>query len=444
MSPGLRRLSKRTSPWCSASRSSPPRAAATTTTTPPARKHRRPTEAHRRRDGRDRRDRRTDHRRHGPARPTPGATDGLADAGRHRRLPGDRRLRRRRPRHRRRALAVGPASAPPTRPLAAEGEPIVIGLQNPEGDPDGSFPEFTHGRRGRRRVHQRRARRLGRRHPERRAGPADPARGVQDGHLAGRLAALRQRAAHQGPVHRRLDDQLLRQPPADLPGRRHAGRRDVAGDDRRLHVRRAPTPSAAAAAASACTPASSSSPPPTSRPSGSPCRGPTRRPAWSATTTSRPSRSTCSTARSPGDVRAGRLDARPGVPRRADQAGDAGRDAAGHRDPRLRARRDHVLRPGCRLLEPRRRARPPRLDARGASRSCCPAPAPTSRRCAPPAAGRGHLLRRLRQLGHRRPGDARRPRRASSRPRRTRPRRPSTACRRPTSPRASAPSASRR
>ncbi len=28
-------------------------------------------------------------------------------------------------------------------PLAAEGEPIVIGLQNPEGDPAGSFPEFS-------------------------------------------------------------------------------------------------------------------------------------------------------------------------------------------------------------------------------------------------------------------------------------------------------------
>jgi branched-chain amino acid transport system substrate-binding protein len=28
-------------------------------------------------------------------------------------------------------------------PLAAEGEPIVIGVQNPEGDPNGSFPEFT-------------------------------------------------------------------------------------------------------------------------------------------------------------------------------------------------------------------------------------------------------------------------------------------------------------
>ncbi len=28
-------------------------------------------------------------------------------------------------------------------PLQAEGEPIVIGFQNPEGDPNGSFPEFT-------------------------------------------------------------------------------------------------------------------------------------------------------------------------------------------------------------------------------------------------------------------------------------------------------------
>jgi branched-chain amino acid transport system substrate-binding protein len=29
------------------------------------------------------------------------------------------------------------------KPLAAEGEPVVIGFQNPEGDPNGSFPEFT-------------------------------------------------------------------------------------------------------------------------------------------------------------------------------------------------------------------------------------------------------------------------------------------------------------
>ena len=29
------------------------------------------------------------------------------------------------------------------KPLKAEGEPIVIGIQNPQGDPNGSFPEYT-------------------------------------------------------------------------------------------------------------------------------------------------------------------------------------------------------------------------------------------------------------------------------------------------------------
>ena len=29
------------------------------------------------------------------------------------------------------------------KPLKAEGDPIVIGFQNPEGDPNGSFPEFS-------------------------------------------------------------------------------------------------------------------------------------------------------------------------------------------------------------------------------------------------------------------------------------------------------------
>ena len=86
--------------------------------------------------------------------------------------------------------------------------------------------------------------------------------------------------------------------------------------------------------------------------------------AWSASTTSRPSRWTCSTARSPGDAeRAGSMPdleylgvpIKPATPDVTPQV---------TRDPRLRARRDHVLRPGRRLLEPRRRARPPRVDAR--------------------------------------------------------------------------------
>ena len=66
----------------------------------------------------------------------------------------------------------------------------------------------------------------------------------------------------------------------------------------------------------------------------------------------------------PGDSRAGRHDPRPRVHRRPDQAGDARRDPAGHRGPRLRPGRDHLLRPGRRLLEPGRRARSPGLDAR--------------------------------------------------------------------------------
>ncbi len=57
------------------------------------------------------------------------------------------------------------------------------------------------------------------------------------------------------------------------------------------------------------------------------------------------------------------IDPRPRAHRRADQAGDAGHHPAGHPDPRLQARRDHLLGAGRRLLEPGRRARPPRLDA---------------------------------------------------------------------------------
>ena len=30
-----------------------------------------------------------------------------------------------------------------TKPLVATGDPVVIGFQNPEGDPAGSFPEYT-------------------------------------------------------------------------------------------------------------------------------------------------------------------------------------------------------------------------------------------------------------------------------------------------------------
>jgi branched-chain amino acid transport system substrate-binding protein len=44
------------------------------------------------------------------------------------------------------AQAVADAEAAAAgNPMQAEGEPIVIGFQNPEGDPNGSFPEFTIG-----------------------------------------------------------------------------------------------------------------------------------------------------------------------------------------------------------------------------------------------------------------------------------------------------------
>ena len=110
-------------------------------------------------------------------------------------------------------------------PLAAEGEPIVIGFQNPEGDPNGSFPEFTTRRPGRGRLHQHRARRPRGRHPERRPGPADPARGLQDrrSRRTTRSAAPTSSLAKE-PFARRLEHQLLRQPPRRST-RRPASRR---------------------------------------------------------------------------------------------------------------------------------------------------------------------------------------------------------------------------
>ena len=160
-----------------------------------------PTPTHRRDDRRAGRHRRTGRDRRAAD------TDGGATRRRRRlgRVPGDRRLRRRATTATARAASCPTWQCATDSPLAAEGEPIVIGFQNPEGDPNGSFPEFSLAAAGRRRLHQQRARRPRRRHPERHARPADRARGLQDGDLAGRLAALRQRAAHRGAVRRRLD-----------------------------------------------------------------------------------------------------------------------------------------------------------------------------------------------------------------------------------------------
>ncbi len=41
------------------------------------------------------------------------------------------------------AASCPTCSAPLEAPLAAEGEPVIIGFQNPEGDPNGSFPEAS-------------------------------------------------------------------------------------------------------------------------------------------------------------------------------------------------------------------------------------------------------------------------------------------------------------
>ena len=65
------------------------------------------------------------------------------------------------------------------------------------------------------------------------------------------------------------------------------------------------------------------------QPNASACRGRTRLRAWSATTTSRRSRSTCSTARPPATPMRAGSDARPDLHRRA----------RSHRPPRMRRRR---------------------------------------------------------------------------------------------------------
>ena len=86
-------------------------------------------------------------------------------------------------------------------PLAAEGEPIIIGLQNPEGDPPAASRSTRLAATAAVDYINNELGGLGAGHPERRARPADPAGDLQDRHRPGRLAALRQRAGQQAAVH---------------------------------------------------------------------------------------------------------------------------------------------------------------------------------------------------------------------------------------------------
>ncbi len=113
-------------------------------------------------------------------------------------------------------------------PLAAEGEPIVIGFQNPEGDPNGSFPEYSLAAQAA----------VDYINAELGGFGAD----VQNG-VPGRPIELvtckmaispddSQRCANEllaaDPVPDRVQPQLLRQPDPDLPAGRRAGdRRDA-------------------------------------------------------------------------------------------------------------------------------------------------------------------------------------------------------------------------
>ena len=306
---------------------------------------------------------------------------------RHRRvgrLSRDRRVAGRGGRDRRRPLHVRRAVRRWTRRWRPRASRCVIGFQNPEGDPNGSFPEASLAPRPR----------VDYINAELGGWGAD----IQNG-IPGRPIELEvcrtaispddsQRCANElvgeGPGHHRLDDQLLRQPPADLRGRRDPGHRDVAGDDRRLHVAvgvrhrrrwRLPRPAHRAGRVRH------------QRPRGDARRRAVGRHAPGRRLLLRPRGQAARRhqGRRPERLRAGRRDPRSRAHRRADQAGDAGRDAAGHPGARLRPRRDHLLGPGRRLLEPRRRARPPRLDARGHPAGALRRRASTSTPCGPPA-----------------------------------------------------------
>ena len=164
---------------------------------------------------------------------TPAAgSSGTGSAG----CRGDRQLTRRRSRHGRRPVHVRPAVR---RQDAAQGRGRSDRhrLPEPRGRPERQLPRVHARAQAAVKYINEELGGLGARHPERQARPADQARGLQDGDLPGRLAALRQRAGRQEAVPRRVDDQLLRQPLPDLPGGRHPGHRQLAGHGRRLHAR---------------------------------------------------------------------------------------------------------------------------------------------------------------------------------------------------------------
>ena len=251
-------------------------------------------------------------------------------------------------------------------PLAAEGEPIVIGLQNPEGDPNGSFPEFSSAAQAAVDYINDRARGLGRRRPERRAGPPDPARGLRDRDLARRLAALRQRArsskdpfmvassinffGNHLPIFQAADVPAIVMSPVTIADFTTEGVYSIGGGGGCLGVHtgmvefvtsefevdKVVDPVGRHAARRGLL----------LRPRGQ-ADGRAQRHGRRATPSG--------PARCPTSTYLG-VPIKPATPDVTPQV---------DRGPRLRPGRDHLLGPGRRLLEPRRRPRPPRLDAAG-------------------------------------------------------------------------------
>ena len=178
------------------------------------------------------------------------------------------------------------------------GRPDRDRLPEPRGRPERQLPRGDARCRGRGQVHQRGARRLGFGHPERQARPADPARGVQDGDLARTTrSAARTRSSPRSPT---LAVSTINFFGNHLPIYEAAGIPAIVTSP--VTIADFTSKSAyAIAGGGGCLGAahrrSSSTPRSISRPSASPCRGPTRRPASCATTTWRTSRSTCSRAR---------------------------------------------------------------------------------------------------------------------------------------------------
>ena len=269
-----------------------------------------------------------------------------------------------------------PASSPPTssarpdKPLKAEGEPIVIGFQNPQGDPNGSFPEMHALAEAAVEVHQRGARRPGQQPVRGQGRPADPAR---DLHRWRSTRPTRRSAPTSWPARtrsswsRRSTSSATTSRSTQQAGVENVHRR-VADHHRRLHRagrvldrRRRRLPRRPHGAGLRRHPGAQ----------GHAGRGAVGRHAARRGLLLRPREEAARRAAGRGArrLRAGRLDARPRAHRRADQAGDPRRDPAGHPGPRLRPRRHHLLGPGRRLLEPRRRPRPRSAGRPTASRS---------------------------------------------------------------------------